>query len=92
MLSRLLTFLCVLFLSQVSLAQQSGTLAPETVPESCPVTKPSDQPFVARRLILHRRRRAALVWYGRLVDFTVDRPEMANGTKNILVAERVGAI
>ncbi len=47
MLSRRLTFLCLVFLSPVSFAQQSGTLAAEAVPESCPVTKPSDQPFVA---------------------------------------------
>ena len=45
--SRLLTFLCLLFLFPVSFAQQSGTPALEAVPESCPVTKPSDQPFVA---------------------------------------------
>jgi len=47
MLSRLLTFLGLLFLSHLSFAQQSRTIAPEAVPESCPVTKQSDKPFMA---------------------------------------------
>ena len=57
MLSRLLTFLCLLFLSQASFpqqsraqqsrAQQSRTIVPDGVPESCRVTKQSEKPFVA---------------------------------------------
>ena len=46
MLSRLLTFLCLVVLSPVSFAQKSET-APEAVPESCPVTRPAGNSFVA---------------------------------------------
>ncbi|SRR6266851_796962 len=47
MFSRLLTFLCLLIFLPASLAQQSEPTAPEAVPDSCPVTKQSDKPFVA---------------------------------------------
>jgi hypothetical protein len=47
MLLRLLSLLCLLFLSHASLAQQeSATAQPEAVPETCPVTRASDNPFV----------------------------------------------
>ncbi len=47
MFSRLLTFLCLLIFLPASLAQQSEPTAPEAVPDSCPVTKQGDKPFVA---------------------------------------------
>jgi hypothetical protein len=43
-LTRLLPLLCLLFLSSSSLSQDKPE--PLTVPETCPVTKPADQPFV----------------------------------------------
>jgi len=46
MLPRLLPLLCLLFLSQITSTQESGTAKPARVPEACPVTKPSDQPFL----------------------------------------------
>src|SRR5205823_10599131 len=45
MLPRLLPLLCVLFLSDTSLLAQSLAKV-GGVPETCPVTKPSDQPCV----------------------------------------------
>src|SRR5437868_278354 len=45
MLLRLLPLLCVLLLSQASLGQPSETTN-LNVPTTCPVTSPSDQPFV----------------------------------------------
>jgi hypothetical protein len=46
-LLRLLSLLCLLFLSQVSSAQEeSATAQPEAVPETCPVTRPPDDPFL----------------------------------------------
>jgi hypothetical protein len=46
MLPRLLPLLCLLFLSQASFTQESGTAKPARVAETCPVTNPSDKPFV----------------------------------------------
>lgn len=46
MLPRLLLLLSLLFLSQASLTQQAATAKQSDVPESCPVTKFSDHPFV----------------------------------------------
>jgi len=46
MLPRLLLLLCLLFLSQTPLAQQPAMAKQNDVPESCPVTKFSDHPFV----------------------------------------------
>jgi hypothetical protein len=46
MLPRLLLLLCLLFLSQASFTQESGTAKPPRVAETCPVTNPSDKPFV----------------------------------------------
>jgi hypothetical protein len=46
MLPRLLPVACLIFLFQVSLAQQSATTNPDGVPDMCLVTKSSDQPFV----------------------------------------------
>jgi hypothetical protein len=46
MLPRLLPLLCLLVLSQGSTTQESGTTKPALVPEACPATNPSDQPFV----------------------------------------------
>lgn len=43
---RLLPLLTLVFLSQPSFTQQLGTGSPSTVPETCPVTSPSDHPFV----------------------------------------------
>ena len=37
---RLLPFFYLVFLSQAALAQQSGAVTPDGVPETCPVTKP----------------------------------------------------
>ncbi len=45
MLLRLLSLLCLLFLSQESLTQQESA-KPAGVPETCPVTRFSDKPFV----------------------------------------------
>jgi hypothetical protein len=45
MFPRLLALLCLLSLSQVLLAQKSGT-ARRQVPETCAVTNPLDHPFV----------------------------------------------
>jgi hypothetical protein len=49
---RLLPLLCLLFLSQASFTQESGTAKPPRVAETCPVTKASDKPFVPHLLIL----------------------------------------
>jgi hypothetical protein len=46
MFPRLLPLLCLLVLLQTSLTQESGTAKPAGVPETCPVTNPSDKPFV----------------------------------------------
>jgi hypothetical protein len=46
MLPRLLAFLCLLFLSPASLTQQPATAKPDDVPDTCPVTKATDRPFV----------------------------------------------
>jgi hypothetical protein len=46
MLPRLLPVAGLIFLFQVSLAQQSATTNPDGVPDMCLVTKSSDQPFV----------------------------------------------
>ena len=47
MLLRLLSLLCLLFIPQAILAQQSGTTKLDRVPETCPVTKPyQTSPFV----------------------------------------------
>ncbi|SRR5712692_7517675 len=46
MLPRLLSLLCLLFLSQASLTQQTGTAKPDGVPDTCPVTRPSDEAFL----------------------------------------------
>jgi len=40
MLLRLLSLLCLLFIPHAILAQQSGTTKLDSVPETCPVTKP----------------------------------------------------
>jgi len=45
MFSRLLVLVGLLFLTQLSLAQQSQT-ATADVPETCPVTKAADHPFI----------------------------------------------
>jgi hypothetical protein len=46
MLLRPLPAACLIFLFQVSLAQRSVTTKPDGVPDTCRVTKASDQPFV----------------------------------------------
>jgi hypothetical protein len=46
MLLRLLSLVCLISVSQLSLTQQSSR-ARTRVPQMCPVTKPSDRPFVA---------------------------------------------
>lgn len=46
MLLRLHPLLCVLVLSLASLAQKSGQQKPDGVPDTCPVTNPSDKPLV----------------------------------------------
>jgi hypothetical protein len=46
MLRRLLPLLCLLFLSPASLTQQAGTGKPGDVPDTCPVTKSTDRPFI----------------------------------------------
>jgi hypothetical protein len=46
MLQRLLPLLCLLFLSPASLTQQAGTAGPDGVPDTCPVTKATDRPFI----------------------------------------------
>jgi hypothetical protein len=45
-MSRLLTLFSVLLLWQLCFAQQPGTANRSDVPASCPVTKPSDHPFI----------------------------------------------
>ena len=45
-MTRLLSLLCLIFLSQASLTREPGTVKPAAVPETCPVTKFSDNPFV----------------------------------------------
>lgn len=45
-MSRLLPLVVVMILGQVVFAQHSGTATLADVPTSCPVTKPSDHPFV----------------------------------------------
>ena len=45
-MSRLLPLVGVLLLWQVSFAQNSGTATLADLPDTCPVTKPSDHPFV----------------------------------------------
>jgi hypothetical protein len=52
MLPRLLPLLCLLFLSQVSFTQESGTAKPARAPETCPVTKPSDHPLFYLHLLI----------------------------------------
>jgi len=44
MLTRLLPLLCLVFLSSLALSHVKQKVS--TVPETCPVTKPADQPFV----------------------------------------------
>ena len=51
---RLLPVLCLLFLSQASFTQESGTAKPPRVAETCPVTKASDKSFVPHLLRLCR--------------------------------------
>jgi len=46
MLMRLLSLLCLVVLTDASLAQTLGTQQPEGVPSTCPVTKTSDKPLV----------------------------------------------
>jgi hypothetical protein len=46
MFLRLVPLLCLLFLSQAALPQLSGTANADSLLDSCPLTKPSDQPFV----------------------------------------------
>jgi hypothetical protein len=46
MFARRLNLLCLILLSQTSFSQQPN-LSPRAVPESCPVTRPSDKPLVA---------------------------------------------
>jgi hypothetical protein len=46
MLLRRLSLLFLLYLSQASLTQGSGTAKANGVPGTCPVTKPSDRPFI----------------------------------------------
>jgi hypothetical protein len=47
MLLRLLSLVCLLLLSRASLTQEeSVTAKPHGVPETCPVTRFSDKPFV----------------------------------------------
>ena len=46
MLLRLLSLVCLIFVSQLSLTQQSGS-ARTHVPSTCPVTQVSKPPFVA---------------------------------------------
>jgi hypothetical protein len=46
MFLRRLPLLILFLLSQASLTQQIGAARPHTVPETCPITNPSDQPFV----------------------------------------------
>ena len=45
MFPRLLLLLSLLLLPQVSFAEQSGSVK-RGAPDSCSVTKPSDQPFI----------------------------------------------
>jgi hypothetical protein len=46
MLLRLLSLVCLISVSQMSLSQQAPPAKPR-VPQTCPITKPSDSPFVA---------------------------------------------
>ena len=46
MFPRLLPLLCLLIFLQASPTQESGTAKPARVHETCPVTNPSDKPFV----------------------------------------------
>jgi hypothetical protein len=56
MLLRLLSLLCLLFLSPPSLAQhESATAQPEAVPETCPVIKASDNLLFPQTLIMRKR-------------------------------------
>ena len=52
MLPRLLPLLGLLFLSQASSTQESGTAKPARVAETCPVTNPSGKPLCPHILIL----------------------------------------
>jgi hypothetical protein len=64
MLLRLLSLLCLLCLSQASLTQQeSATARPEAVPETCPVTKVSDNPFVPPHPY-HAKTMSGGSWFG----------------------------
>jgi hypothetical protein len=61
MLPRPLPLLCMLLLSEVCLSQhQSNTPA---VPETCPATKPSDQPFVPPSPYPSKRAKGSF-WFG----------------------------
>lgn len=46
MLLRLLLSGCLLFLLPAAVEQESGTVKSRGVPETCPASKPSDEPFV----------------------------------------------
>lgn len=46
MFLRLLPLVCLLFLTRTSFPQSAGTSNNDPAPDSCPVTKPSDRPFV----------------------------------------------
>jgi hypothetical protein len=63
MLLRLLASLCLLSLLETSVAQQSGTAPADNVPDTCPVTKPSSQPFVPPTPY-STKPNADIFWYG----------------------------
>lgn len=64
--TRLLLLLCLLSLSSVA-HSQDRTITP-VPPDSCPVTKASERPFVPSAPHQAKPARSVLVWYGQAVD------------------------
>src|ERR1700722_8251082 len=62
MLLRPLSLLCLLCLPQVCLSQHRSNA--ESAPESCPATKPSDQPFVPPSPYPARPHYKSSFWFG----------------------------
>jgi hypothetical protein len=61
---RLLPLLCLLSISQAILAQQAGTTKPESVPETCPVTRPYQTSFFVPPYPYEAKTAKGQFWFG----------------------------
>jgi hypothetical protein len=64
MLLRLLPLVCLVFLSQASLAQQSRTVIPDGMPQTCPVTKPDQTSLFVPPSPYPMKAPIGLFWFG----------------------------